>query len=69
MRKVLELNGQTEILSLYSVILLLHPYFPFFPLCFGYYLTEFVPRLFLELYIALVFSIGKQFLDNSHDIR
>lgn len=31
MRKVLELNGQTEILSLYSVILLLHPYFSPFP--------------------------------------
>lgn len=31
MRKVLELNGQTEILSLYSVILLLHPYFFPFP--------------------------------------
>lgn len=65
MRKVLELNGQTEILSLYSVILLLHPYFFPFPLCFGYYLTEFVPRLFLELYIALIFSSGKQFLDKS----
>lgn len=69
MRKVLDLNGKTEILSRYSVILLLHPYFSFFPLCFVYYLTEFVPLLFLELYIALVFSSGKQFLDNSHDIR
>lgn len=36
MRKELELNGKTEILSLYSVILLLHPYFPTFPFCFGY---------------------------------
>lgn len=39
MRKVLELKGQTEILSLYRVILLLHPHFPAFPFCFGYYLT------------------------------
>lgn len=38
MCKVLELNEKTEILSLYSVILLLHPYFPAFPFCFGYYL-------------------------------
>jgi hypothetical protein len=37
MRKVLELKGQTEILSLYSVILLFRPHFPVFPLCFGYY--------------------------------
>lgn len=36
MRKVLELNGKTEILSLYRVIILLHPYFPAFPLCFDY---------------------------------
>lgn len=48
MCKVLELNGTTERLSLYNVIMLLHPYFPAFPLCFGYYLTEFVPRLLLE---------------------
>lgn len=34
MRKVLELNGQTEILSLYSVILLLHPHFPCLSLMF-----------------------------------
>jgi hypothetical protein len=65
MRKVLELNGQTEILSLYSVILLLHPYFPAFPLCFGCYLTEFVPYLFHESDIALILSSGKQFLDKS----
>ena len=64
MRKVLELNGKTEILSLNSVILLLYPYFPAFPFCFGYYLTEFVPLLFHELDIALIFSSGKQFLDN-----
>ena len=64
MCKVLELNGKTEILSLYSVILLLHPYFAAFPLYFGCYLTEFVPRLFHELDIALIFSSGKQFLDN-----
>lgn len=64
MRKVLELNGQTEILSLYSVILLLHPYFPAFPLCFGCYLTEFVPYLFHESAMVLIFSSGKQFLDN-----
>lgn len=64
MRKVLELNGQTEILSLYSVILLLHPYFPAFPLCFCCYLTEFVPYLFHESDIALILSSGKQFLDN-----
>ena len=63
MRKVLGLNGKTEILSLYSVILLLHPYFPVFPFCFGYYFMEFVPRLFLELYMALIFSGDKQFLD------
>lgn len=36
MRKVLKLNEETEILSLYSVILLLHPHFPALPLCFGY---------------------------------
>lgn len=36
MRKVLELKGQTEILSLYSVILLLHPHFPVFHFCFDY---------------------------------
>ncbi|ALJ45697.1 Uncharacterised protein [Bacteroides ovatus] len=36
MRKVLELKGQTEILSLYSVILLLYPHFPVFPFCFDY---------------------------------
>lgn len=35
MRKVLEMNEKTKILSLYSVILLLHLYFPVFPLCFG----------------------------------
>ena len=44
------------------MILLLHPHFPTFP--YGYYLTEFVPRLFLELHIALILSSGKQFLDN-----
>lgn len=64
MCKVLELNGKTERLSLYNVILLLHPYFPVFPLCFGYYLTEFVPLLFHESDIALIFSSGKQILDN-----
>ena len=64
MRKVLELKGQTEILSLYSVILLLYPHFPVFPLCFDYYLTEFVPRLFHESGIVLIFSSGKQFLDD-----
>lgn len=64
MRKVLELNEKTEILSLYSVILLLHLYFPAFPFCFGYYLMEFVPPLFHELDMALIFSSGKQFLDN-----
>lgn len=56
-------NGQTEILSLYSVILLLHPYFPAFPLCFNY-LKEFVPRLSHESDMALIFSSGKQILDN-----
>lgn len=65
MRKVLYLNEQTEILSLYSVILLFQPHSPAFPFCFGYYLTEFVPRLLLESDIALIFSSGKQFLDNS----
>lgn len=64
MCKVLELNGKTEILSFYSVILMFKPHFPAFPFCFGYYLTKFVPRLFLELYIALIFSGDKQFLDN-----
>lgn len=64
MRKVLELNGQTEILSFFGVILLFQPHFPVFPLCFGYYLTEFVPLLFHESDIALIFSGGKQFLDN-----
>lgn len=39
MRKVLEMSKKTEILSLYRVILLLHPHFPAFPFCFGYYLT------------------------------
>lgn len=65
MCKVLELNGKTEILSFYSVILMFKPHFPAFPFCFGYYLTKFVPRLFLESDIALIFSSGKQFLDNS----
>ena len=64
MCKVLELNGKTEILSFYSVILMFKPHFPAFPFCFGYYLMKFVPRLFLELDIALIFSRGKQFLDN-----
>ena len=64
MCKVLELNGKTEILSFYSVILMFKPHFPAFPFCFGYYLTKFVPRLFLESDIALIFSSGKQFLDN-----
>lgn len=63
MCKVLELNGKTEILSFYSVILMFKPHFPAFPFCFGYYLMKFVPRLFLELDIALIFSRGKQFLD------
>lgn len=35
MRKVLELNGKTEILSPYSEILLFQPNFPAFPFCFG----------------------------------
>jgi len=65
MCKVLELNGKTEILSFYSVILMFKPHFPAFPFCFGYYLTKFVPRLFLESDIALIFSSGKQFLDKS----
>lgn len=64
MRKVLELNEKTEISSLYSVILLFQPHFPVFLLCLSYYLTEFVPRLFPESDIALIFSSGKQFLDN-----
>lgn len=64
MRKVLELNGKAEILSPYSEIMLFQPNFPAFPFCFGYHLTEFVPHLFLELDIALIFSIGKQSLDN-----
>lgn len=63
MCKVLELNGKTEILSFYSVILMFKPHFPAFPFCFGYYLMKFVPRLFLELDIALIFSSDKQFLD------
>lgn len=61
MRKVLELNGKAEILFFFGVILLFQPYFTF---CFGYYFMAFVPRLFLELYIALILSSGKQFLDN-----
>ena len=65
MCKVLELNGKTEILSFYSVILMFKPHFPAFPFCFGYYLTKFVPRLFLESDIALIFSSGEQFLDKS----
>lgn len=65
MCKVLELNGKTEILSFYSVILMFKPHFPAFPFCFGYYLMKFVPRLFFELDIALILSSGKQFLDNS----
>lgn len=64
MCKVLELNGKTEILSFYSVILMFKPHFPAFPFCFGYYLMKFVPRLFFELDIALILSSGKQFLDN-----
>jgi hypothetical protein len=39
MCKVLELNGKTEILSFYSVILMFKPHFPAFPFCFGYKLT------------------------------
>lgn len=66
MCKVLELNGETEILSFYSVILMFKPHFPAFPFCFGYYLMKFVPRLFLELDIALIFSSDKQFLDQVH---
>ena len=34
MRKMLELNEKNEILSLYSVILLLHPHFPCLSLLF-----------------------------------
>lgn len=34
MHKVLEQNGKTEILSLYSVILMFQPHFPAFPFCF-----------------------------------
>lgn len=37
MRKVLGLNGKTEILSFFGVILLFQPHFPAFPFCFGYY--------------------------------
>lgn len=68
MCKVLELNGKTEILSFYSVILMFKPHFPAFPFCFGYYLMKFVPRLFLELDIALIFSRGKQFLDKYSEV-
>ena len=64
MRKVLELNRYAEILSFFGVILLFRPHFPTFPFCSGNYLTEFVPRLFLEWDIALIFSSGEQFLDN-----
>ena len=35
MRKVLGLNGKTEILSFFGVILLFPPHFPAFPFCFG----------------------------------
>ncbi len=63
MLKVLELNGKTEILSFLGVIFLFQPHFPVFPFCFGYYLTKFVPRLFLESDIALIFNSGKQFPD------
>lgn len=68
MCKVLELNGKTEILSFYSVILMFKPHFPSFPFCFGYYLIKFVPRLFLELDIALIFSGSKQFLDKYSEV-
>ena len=68
MCKVLELNGKTEILSFYSVILMFKPHFPAFPFCFGYYLTKFVPRLFLESDIALIFSSVKQFLDKYSEV-
>lgn len=54
MRKVLELNGKTEISSLLGVILLFQPRFPAF--CLGYHLTEFVPHLFHKSAIALIFS-------------
>lgn len=64
--KIVRLLQKTEILSLYSAILLLHHHFPAFPLSFGYYLTEFIPRLGLESDIALIFSSGKQFLDKFH---
>lgn len=54
MRKVLEQNGKTEILFLLGVIQLFQPRFPAF--CLGYYLTEFVPHLFLESDTALIFQ-------------
>ena len=61
MRKVLELSGKAEILSFFGVILLFNSILPYF---FGYYFMAFEPRLFLELYIALILSRGKQFIDN-----
>lgn len=60
MRKVLELNGKTEILSFFGMILLFQPHFPAFPFCFAYYLTEFVPHLFHESAIVLILSGSKQ---------
>lgn len=39
MRKVLKLNGETEILSPYSEIRLFLHHFPALPFCFGYKLT------------------------------
>lgn len=54
MRKVLVLNGKTEILSFWGVIQLFQPHFPAF--CLDYYLTEFVPHLFHKSAIALIFS-------------
>lgn len=55
MRKVLEQNGKTEILSFWGVILRFHPHVPAF--CLGYYLTEFVPHLFLKSDTALIFQL------------
>ena len=62
--KVLELKGKTEILSLFGVILLFQPHFPTFPFCLDCYLMEFAPHQFHKSDKALIFIIGKQFLEH-----
>ena len=63
MRKVLEFNRKTEILSFFGVILLFQPHSPT-SLLLRLLFMEFVPRFFHKSYIALIFSSDK-LLDKS----